>query len=358
MKEKEKPAAKDELEKSKTKTREELENEKIKAREEIEKKLIEKTLRPAEPAEPAEIKLAAPAITSPSAGGNIDRKQTPVITLTGIESREWIKNNPMNVMGMITYAKQLSFPEIRGRITDITGKGAEANVSVTVSVDNDEFEYSARSDASGNFTVSGVNISISDEKTELKINNEQVNVAGGSFQYSWLLDQGANKLNIDFSEKPLKIVIKVKAVTNSGSESPMSQASYSSTGKKASLSKEQKLDSMKPVIEINPLISDGRLKITTRDPEPTSGVYQVTAEGVSFKRVEGTEKDGEQVWEGILQIVKPNLPPPPPASPDRPISNPLPEGYNYRKIIQLKVKVTDKAENIEEKTETVTVYFE
>jgi len=103
-------------------------------------------------------------------------------------------------------------------------------------------------------------------------------------------------------------------------------------GKSSSLAKQQKHDSIQPVIEVEPVVEDYVVRVTTHDPEPTSGVYKVESQGISFKRVEGTERSPEQIWEGNIRVIKPKLPPYPP-------------GKGAVLDENLTIKAVDRAEN-------------
>ncbi|HON56139.1 MAG TPA: FecR family protein, partial [bacterium] len=59
--------------------------------------------------------VSAPQIISPAAGQNFDRGPAPTITLASSEFSEWTKRNPMNITGRISYKRQITLPEIKGR---------------------------------------------------------------------------------------------------------------------------------------------------------------------------------------------------------------------------------------------------
>ncbi|MBP7654110.1 FecR domain-containing protein [Candidatus Dependentiae bacterium] len=293
------------------------------------------------------VSMPAPQITSPAPGSNFDRGPAPIINLTGWDNAEWTNKNPLNISGKISFNNTLNIPDIKGKWLTNQGKGIEGDISLIIKADNDEFEYSSRSDASGNFNLSGVSINLPDDKFTCKTNSEEAMISGGNLQYNWIMEQGQNKLNIEALEKSITISIKVRGKNIEGIESPEAVFSYSSQGKNSSISKDKKLDSLEPIIGAASSVTDDLIRITTRDPEPTSGVYKVTVDGILLKRVEGTEKDSEQVWEGNIKIIKPNLPPPPP---DRPAG--------YTKKQNVKVKVTDRSENSKEQNVELIIFFQ
>lgn len=286
--------------------------------------------------------VPVPIITSPGPGSNIDRGAAPVINLTSSDFLEWTNRNPLEISGMISYNNQLLFPDITGSWKTAGGAGIEGEINITFNIGTESFDYTTRSDASGIFTLSGVSVNLSDDNFATKINNEAVPAPGGSLQYSWILEPGDNKLNISAEESKVGIKLLVKGTTGE-LESAAAAYTYTSAGKTASLTKTQKLDSYEPEAEVDELVQDGIITLRVRDPEPTSGVYKVEAEGVSFKRVEGGEKDSYQVWEGRLSVVKRVIPPPPP---DR---------KEFVRQFNIKVKVIDRAENETRRSFTILV---
>ncbi len=297
--------------------------------------------------------LPAPQIISPAAGQNFDRGPAPVINIASADFLEWTKKNPLSIIGNISYKRQISIPEIKGKWVTAQNQGIEGDIVATVSIAGEEMDYTGRSDANGNFSISGINVNLSDDKFLTKINNEEVNAVAGNFQYIWIMEQGKNKLTIEAAEKNISITVKLRGRNAGGMESPIANFSYTSNGKNNMFVREQNLDSIQPIIQVDPIVTDNIVRITVRDPEPTSGVYKMTIDGFNCKRVEGSEKDSEQVWEANLQLAKPNLPPPPPTPP-----TPTPEIPRFRRIVNLKIKATDKAENTAEKNEVINVFYD
>ena len=155
------------------------------------------------------------------------------------------------------------------------------------------------------------------------------------------MEQGENKIDISAKEKSFNIIVKLKGRTMmSNLETSEISANYSVGERTASASKTQKLDSHKPEI-INYIFIEEKvennIRLLLRDLEPTSGMYKVESSGISFTRVEGSEKDTEQVWEGTLSVIMPDYPPYPPST-------------TKRKKEILNIRIYDRAENLQEKT--------
>lgn len=285
--------------------------------------------------------VSPPKITSPGPGSNINRGAAPVITLISSDFLEWTNRNPLEVSGTISYNNQLTLPDMTGEWKTTSGIGIEGEISLTLNVGTESYEYTTRSDASGVFTLSGTTINLSDENFITKVSNDEVSSPGGNFQYSWILEQGNNKLDINANEKSVNILIKVKGSAGE-LESKEAAYSYTSSGKSASMQKTQKLDSLAPEATVDELVIDNVITIRTRDPEPTSGVYRVEAQGISFKRTEGSEQDSSQIWEGNLNVVAPELPPYPPKK-------------SRERKYDITVRVVDKAENETTRTYSVII---
>jgi len=337
------------------------------------------------------VSVPAPTITSPGPGSNFDRGAAPVISAMVPEFKEWSKKNPLDITGNITYNYQLSLPEIKGKWSytqaytltvtaqekdvniyvkvkgtangiesgensysysskgqsgqltkDLNVTSSDGDISLIVTIGNESYDYSARPDNSGEFSVSGVTVNLPEDYFVTKFNNNDFDAPGGSLSYPWILEQGDNSLNIDARENNINITVKVKAMSSGGQESSEASYSYTSNGKTAAVLKEQKHDSIEPILEFQSgTVIDNAVSLRVIDPAPTSGVHleKATARAVwwgrdvpvTIRRDEGSDVSSEQIWELTLGL--PNLPPFPPDK------DPPPE------TIEITVTAEDEAEN-------------
>ncbi|MBP7652576.1 FecR domain-containing protein [Candidatus Dependentiae bacterium] len=283
-------------------------------------------------------KLPSPRINFPAANSVINRGAEASINITSSNILEWTNKKQVEIAGTAVFAKQVIIPDISGEWRNNEGEGIEGEITVTIIVENESLEYFGRTNSAGIFRINSITLKLPDNLFSVKLNNDELPGSSSNIKYSWILEQGENTLDISAEEKSANIKVRIKGSRN-GIESGENQYVYYLAGRKKVDRKIQKLDSFAPEIDVVSVVTDNIVTLKIRDSEPTSGVYKVESNNISFKRVEGNEKDSYQVWEARLNIIRPDLPPAPP-------------GHKKNMTIyqNITVKASDRAENVSTKT--------
>jgi hypothetical protein len=269
--------------------------------------------------------VSPPIISFPASGSSI-AKDNKNLTIRLMQStfQEWSNIRTLEITGLINYNQRLTIPDVKGEWKSSDGKGLEGEITLSLIIGNESYEYISRSDATGNFAFSLPPIDLSYDYWTTKFNNDDVDVQNETFQYLWQLEEGVNNLNISAMEKSISISMKIKGKVED-LESRENSVSYSSPSLNASYQLKQQLDSRAPMI-IRGYFDGKFIKIDIIDADPTSGIDNNDVEAVGigkFSRIDGSLTETDSTWR--LRYNKP----------------PLPPGIPFR----LKVKVKDRAKN-------------